>query len=117
MQELTKNWEEALANLKSKLGETAFSTWIAPLKFSAADNRNISLEAPDQFFKDWVEKHYLALINESLKNAGLDNLLVNLIVGTAKETLPVQGAKEPTLKNPSSSAFLNLNSRYTFEIS
>jgi chromosomal replication initiator protein len=115
MQELTKNWEEALANLKSKLGETAFSTWIAPLKFSAADNRNISLEAPDQFFKDWVEKHYLALINESLKNAGLDNLLVNLIVGTAKETLPVQGAKEPTLKNPSSSAFLNLNSRYTFE--
>jgi len=115
MQELTKYWEETLANLKSKLGETAFSTWIAPLKFSAADNRNISLEAPDQFFKDWVEKHYLGLINESLKITGLDNLLVSLSVRIAKEARPTQETKEPSSKNPSSSVCLNLNSRYTFE--
>ena len=41
MLELSKNWEEALGDLKIKLGETTFSTWIAPLKFSYADNQNI----------------------------------------------------------------------------
>ena len=74
MSELTDNWEEALSDLKSKLGETVYATWIVPLKFSSQDDQNIELGAPDQFFKDWVEKHYLGIIQETLKLRGLDNL-------------------------------------------
>jgi len=51
MLELVKNWEEALRDLKSKLGETAYATWIAPLKFSSPNGQEIKLEAPDQFLK------------------------------------------------------------------
>ncbi|MDP2043543.1 MAG: DnaA N-terminal domain-containing protein, partial [Candidatus Omnitrophota bacterium] len=65
MAEITQCWEETQGDLKSKLGETIFATWIAPLKFSVNDNQSISLEAPDQFFKDWVEKHYFTLIQET----------------------------------------------------
>ena len=116
MLELSKNWEEALGDLKTKLGETTFSTWIAPLKFSSADNQNISLEAPDQFFKDWVEKHYLGLILDSLKNKGSNNLLVKLTVGITKEGVGVTNKPgELNIKSPSPAGLLNLNSRYTFE--
>jgi len=116
MLELTKNWEETRDDLKSKLGETVFSTWIAPLKFSAPDTQNINLEAPDQFFKDWVEKHYLSLIQEALKNKGLNNLLVKLTVGSI-ECIPIMPDKtnEQTVKTASPAGYLNLNSRYTFE--
>ncbi len=116
MLELTKNWEEAQGDLKAKLGETIFATWIAPLKFSAQDNQNINLEAPDQFFKDWVEKHYFGLIRETLKHKGLDNLLVKLVVSSAREDLSViNTSSETNIKIGSAASSINLNSRYTFE--
>jgi len=116
MQELTKSWEEAQADLKVKLGDTIFSTWISPLKFSSKDNQSIDLEAPDQFFKDWVEKHYLGLIQEALKLRGLNNLLVKLVVSAQQEDLGISyAATQPDAKNTFPMGFVNLNSRYTFE--
>ena len=116
MLELNKDWEETQGDLKSKLGETIFSTWIAPLKLSAIDNQNINLEAPDQFFKDWVEKHYLGLIREALKNKGLNNLLVKLTVSDKKADLATPDkANEQNFKTLPPAGCLNLNSRYTFE--
>ena len=116
MLELIKNWEEVLSNLKTTLGDTVFSTWIAPLKFSSQDNQTIDLEAPDQFFKDWVEKHYLKIIQEALKLKGLDNLLVKLVVNNTpgNHTL-LHAPSETSIKNLPGAGFINLNSRYTFE--
>ncbi len=116
MLELTKNWEEAQEALKARLGETIFATWIAPLKFSVQDNQAIDLEAPDQFFKDWVEKHYFDLIRETLKHKGLDNLLVRLVVSSKQEDLSViNTSSETNIKSAPAAGFINLNSRYTFE--
>jgi len=116
MLELTKNWEGVLAELKASVGEAAFAAWIAPLKFSAQDSQSISLEAPNQFSKDWVEKHYLSIIREILKRKGPDNLSINLAVSNSPEgrgildTLP-----ETNPKNSFPATSINLNSRYTFE--
>ncbi|MFA4933470.1 MAG: chromosomal replication initiator protein DnaA [Candidatus Omnitrophota bacterium] len=117
MLELTKKWEEAQADLKSRVGDTIFATWIAPLKFAAKDAQNIDLQAPDQFFKDWIEKHYLGIIHEILKQRGLDNLLVKLVVAQeqldTQETLSAQQA--PDAHTNRAQGAVNLNSRYTFE--
>ncbi len=118
MLELIKNWEAAQEDLKAKVGETIFATWIAPLKFSAQDSRNINLEAPDQFFKDWVEKHYLELIRGALKGKGLDHLSVKLIVSSRESDLSIPSAPsagEINIQGAPISGSLNLNSRYTFE--
>ena len=116
MSEINHCWEEVLNDLKTKLGETVFTTWIAPLKYSAKDAQNICLEAPDQFFKDWVEKHYLGLIQETLKLRGLDKLLIELTAGNAQNS-PFAPDKElePPIKTAQSPGFVNLNLRYTFE--
>ncbi|MDD5465605.1 MAG: chromosomal replication initiator protein DnaA [Candidatus Omnitrophica bacterium] len=116
MFELTKNWEETQRDLKASLGETIYATWIAPLRLSIQDNQSINLEAPDQFFKDWVEKHYLNLILETLKHKGLDNLLVRLVVSSVQEDLSaVHSYPEANIKTAPAAGFINLNSRYTFE--
>jgi len=116
MLELTKKWEEAQTALKTKLGDTIFATWIAPLKLSALDGQNPELEAPDQFFKDWIEKHYWALIQESLKACGLNNLLVKLVVGQDQPILDNQNTSpESQSVKILSTTCLNLNSRYTFD--
>ncbi len=116
MLELIKKWEEAQDDLKTRLGETVFATWITPLKFSTKDNQHIELEAPDQFFKDWVEKHYLALIQAALKLRGLDNLLVKLVVGQGQKDAEAPSAPfEAHIKSMPVAGCMNLNSRYTFE--
>ncbi|MDD5771106.1 MAG: chromosomal replication initiator protein DnaA, partial [Candidatus Omnitrophica bacterium] len=116
MPESNKMWEEVLEALKNKVGETTFSTWLAPLKAVSTNNQNINLEAPDQFFKDWVEKHYLGFIRDALNERGLNNLLVSLRVAEIKEDAVVPAKEpEPDLKKFSSTGSINLNSRYTFE--
>jgi len=116
MTEINQCWKETQSDLKNQLGETVFATWIAPLKFSAKDNQNITLEAPDQFFKDWVEKHYLGLIEKTLKLRGLNNLLVKLAAGNAQNNpAAADKATQPNIKTSQAPGFVNLNSRYTFE--
>ena len=116
MLELTKNWEDALAELRAGVGEAAFAAWIAPLKFSAQDNQNINLAAPNKFSKDWVEKHYLGIIREILKRKGPDNLSVNLLVSDSPADVDILNTlPETDLKNSAPATSINLNSRYTFE--
>ena len=117
MVDQAKNWEEVANDLKIKLGETVYATWIAPLKLSSQDNQSIELEAPDQFFKDWVEKHYLKLIQETLKLKGLNELLVKLVINSAPDSPTILNTPpEANIKNSTGGAgFINLNSRYTFE--
>ena len=115
MLELIKSWEETQCDLKTKMGDTIFATWIAPLKFSTQDNQSINLEAPDQFFKDWVEKHYLELIRQTLKLRGLNNLLVKLVVSSSPKDLSIPSTDEINIKAAPATAATNLNSRYTFD--
>jgi len=116
MLDLDKHWEEVLNDLKVTLGETVFATWIAPLQFASQDDQSIDLGAPDQFFKDWVEKHYLEIIQETLKLKGLNNLLVKLVVNSTPDNpAALNTPPEITVKKFSSAGVINLNSRYTFE--
>jgi len=114
MGQTDNKWEQIHNDLKARLGETIFATWLYPLKSSFPDQNTIILEAPDQFFKDWVEKHYLENIRQALSQAGLNNLLVKLSVGSQELKDAPAPAKEE-LKPTVITTPINLNSRYTFD--
>jgi len=61
-------WKSCKQQLKSVLGETSFNTWIAPLAVKKISNQSLILEAPDAFFKNWLETNYLAQIQQALKD-------------------------------------------------
>ncbi len=117
MSDLIKSWEEAKEHLKAKLGDTILLTWISPLKISSSDGGKINLEAPDQFFKTWVEKHYWDSILLALKETGLDSTDISLSADSREKALPeIEIKKEAcATRTLPKSALLNLNSRYTFE--
>jgi chromosomal replication initiator protein len=117
MADLTQIWQEAQAQVKERLGTTIFETWILPLKIKRQSQDAILLEAPDTFFRDWVQKNYRAIIEESLHSLGLDAVRVELEANSetgevAAKQAPVQHSVNISRSN---SANLNLNSRYTFE--
>lgn len=116
MTELAAFWDKAKAILEEKLGKTVFETWIAPLKPQPKDRGILSLEAPDNFFREWVEKHYSQAIRDALKTVCKEGVAVNFEAGA---TAPYEKSKPGQSKfQPGPQAAregLGLNSRYTFD--
>jgi chromosomal replication initiator protein len=117
MPEIMKAWLQAQAYLKDKFGPTVFDTWIQPLKAKAKEAGTLSLEAPDAFFKDWVEKHYKKGIEEALASFCHDKA-----VRISLDIIPQRKEPEQKLTSPASltkpqdtQSGANLNPRYTFE--
>jgi len=109
-------WEKAWDYLKDKLGNTTFETWILPLRPKLKDAQRFILEAPDSFFRNWVEQHYAPVIQEAIRAATNQNLVVQLeTTPQSKETPPKPLPEELLHKTQGAQASLNLNSRYTFE--
>ncbi len=115
--DLATIWETACAKLKVGLGRSTFEAWIAPLKpKQAPPGQGLFLEAPDSFFKDWVEKHYGQTIEEALKVAGLENSLAGFLISDSKSQATVGPATgPPQMEPPAIKEYLGLNPRYTFE--
>jgi len=110
-----KIWEEAQVYLKEKLGEPSFKAWILPLKLKTRHGPDVTLEAPDTFFRDWVVKHYGALIEECVNRLAEQKITVSIETGPTQETPNLAPTRGPLQKTPSLQGPLNLNSRYTFE--
>lgn len=114
MGDILNSWQQAQGYLKNKLGETVFETWILPLKPRLKDGQGVILEAPDIFFRDWVEQHYRQLIEEAVRWSTDQEVTVCL-------ECPDKGASyEPRLPSPAPKSqtpqgMPNLNARYTFE--
>lgn len=113
MSDLPAIWAQVKNHLKDKLGKTAFETWILPLKAREGGGNAVVLEAPDAFFRDWVEKNYRQHIQEALIGLTQQKITLQFEAGTGKPTadLPFEPAPVKTAAVVQS----NLNPRYTFE--
>jgi chromosomal replication initiator protein len=117
MLDIQSIWKEVGDYLKTRVGDSVFQTWILPLKPKQKKGNNFVLEAPDTFFRDWVEQHYKALIQEALCQILKEDIQLILEINSqANNTIPRTLTEQTKLKNPGvSSSDLLLNSRYTFE--
>jgi len=115
MADILQRWQEAQDFLKEKLGETIFETWIKPLKPSAKNKDELTLEAPDIFFRDWIEKHYFQAITEALNKEGRKEARVTLEAGVSSQAPHIVNSPAGRSRSTEPRAAPNLNSRYTFE--
>src|ERR1700730_16676807 len=74
-------WERAADRIRDQLGQVGFETWIGPLNFVGVDGRTATIEAPNRFFKDWVNERYLVLLRESISAAVGEQVEVKLTLG------------------------------------
>jgi len=116
MPDIIKAWQQAQEYLKTQLGETVFTTWIQPLQPKQKDDRTLVIEAPDAFFRDWVEKHYKHLIIEAINRLGESQaILVDLTTTAAPNALEDAPKKAAPVFKHGDIHVANLNPRYTFE--
>jgi len=103
-------WDELLSRLKRKLKPQIFGTWFKPLTLHSLTQDKLTIEAPSDFLKSWVEEKYLSLIKEEL-NAVVGHEMKIEFVSLEKDDTSDITPKAPLQKIHYTS---RLNPKYNF---
>jgi chromosomal replication initiator protein len=74
-------WQKAADRLRDELGQVGFETWIGPLNFIGHQGSTVTIEAPNRFFRDWVNERYLAMMRTALSAEAGEQVEVRLTLG------------------------------------
>ncbi len=113
-------WGECLKTIKENVTTMTFNTWFLPIKPTELLEQTLKVQLPSQFFWEWIDEHYNALINKTLKRVLGDNAKLAYIISEEKESVektPVRMVEKVQVEKeeevPDFETFLN--QRYTFE--
>jgi len=83
-------WEKSLNQIKEKVSQQNFDTWIRPIKILSLEGSQVHLAVPNKFFKDWLMENYTDIIRESLFYAVGIEMNVEFVLGetTQKRSAP-----------------------------
>ena len=116
-------WDQILTRLEAKVNRHSYYTWFKPTELLADQGHTITVRVPNPMFKEWLAKHYAAVMAEVLKEISRPDVrLVYVSEGDPvpdPEPVPVTAPREPDVAVESvevvASSTGGLNSRYTFE--
>ena len=117
-------WQNVEVRVRDRLGQVGFETWIAPLNFLGVDGRTVTIQAPNKFFRDWVNDRYLELLRQCLSDEAGMSIDVALVVehqnGRQQAAPPPRPPATPPQVSSAVASTSNregrtqLNPRYTF---
>jgi chromosomal replication initiator protein len=122
-------WNKILATLKDEVNPQIFNSWFGNLTPVESDEKDLILEAPHSFIRDWVEDNYISTLNSTARAITGKELSVRIQVNEALSqpsgsTQPAPGPANddpgpqptpPTQKLPQVSNHSALNPKYTFD--
>ena len=58
-------WEQILARIESKVNRHSYHTWFRPTRFLKDTGQTVTVQVPNELFRNWVTKHYAGIIGEA----------------------------------------------------
>jgi len=107
-------WKIVKNNLKSSQPDHAYSTWFEPIVSIGLNDNTLLLELPNQFFYDWIQAHYIDIIEEAANDEHGDQLTIKYTVAPQNPLIdqqPQDGLQEQVGAKTSNKS---LNENYTF---
>lgn len=95
-------WGKCLDIIRDNVSNQVFSTWFEPIKALNITDNKLTVQVPSQFFSEWIEEHYYALLSKTLEQvlgAGA-KLLYEVVIDEDSDTLESRTIKVPGLKHP-----------------
>jgi chromosomal replication initiator protein len=134
-------WQRCLNKIQKQVTSLGFKTWFQPIVPVKLAEKDITIQVPSQFFYDWVDQHYNALIRETISSVLGDGARLyysiaaddaDSVLETDREVTAQQAPAREVVAAPSQAqpffpprtafrqaeqpiAQSNLNPRYTFE--
>jgi len=110
-------WNDTIIEIEKKISAQHFKTWIKPIHLKLIDKETITLTVNNKFIKDWVNKNFKTIINETVKE--ITGLNYEIIIEIEKT--PVKEIKEAEKKETKivtelqkQNKIYNINKEYTF---
>jgi chromosomal replication initiator protein len=112
-------WDQILARIETKMNRHTFYTWFRPTSFVAEDRSTITVRVPDVSFREWLSKHYGAVISEAMAELNRPNMTVNFVSESSADvpTIPLNADETAAFVSGVAPppAGPGLNPRYTFD--
>ena len=112
-----KHWNDCLSIIKKRINSQSYVTWFKPIIPKNYSNKVLTLLVPNQFFYEWIENHYIELLNEVVINVlGEKGKIQYEISSLEKQVIEVE--KNKKIIKPVSeekSTFNNLNRNFRFK--
>jgi chromosomal replication initiator protein len=105
----TSAWRDIRAGLRSALGESMYSVWIAPLELARIDGTTLVLHARGET-QAWLRKRYGRVLDRCVKAVLGEDATVTF----AGERETARNQPSPVKDTPETAA-VSLNPRYSFE--
>ena len=90
-------WDAVLSRIETKVNRHSFYTWFKPTTFVAEDNGTLRIRVPNALFRDWLTKHYSAVLDEAMREVERPGSRVEFVT---EEAAPVAVAAPPLLPEP-----------------
>jgi chromosomal replication initiator protein len=122
--ELINVWKECLLKIKENVSMMTYNTWFLPIKPIELQNSTLKVQIPSQFFWEWIDEHFNALITRSITDVlGKEARLTYIIAedmsfiesGNTVSENSVSPATAIDKPKPKPSFESNLNPRYLFD--
>jgi chromosomal replication initiator protein len=112
----TNVWEQILSRIETKVNRHSFYTWFRPTSLVSDDGATVSVRVPNILVRDWLEKHYAAVVREAVAEVGRAGAAVVFVVGEGAAAAPEPAPAPPsTIEPPPATGAGGLNPRYTFD--
>jgi len=115
-------WENCLKIIKDNIHYQSYKTWFVPIKPLKLEKNILTIQVPSQFFYEWLEEHYIALLKKTIKKElGTEGRLeYSIIMENTFNNPSPYSIKMPTTSaetnNPAVSMPIDLNKGATKEI-
>ena len=115
-------WDQILSRVETKVNRHIFYTWFKPTTFVSEDTGAITVRVPSTLFKDWLTKHYSAVISEAMGEVKEASLAINFIPDSQFDavSIPLSPNEVAAIEAPDPVVVTGpgpagLNRRYTFD--
>ncbi|HET6643308.1 MAG TPA: chromosomal replication initiator protein DnaA [Gaiellaceae bacterium] len=104
-------WTEVSERLRGALNESTYRTWFSETVGVDLSSESFTLRVPNDFTREWIEGHFLGLINAAVRDATGNERRIELVIRK-----PEAGKRERDEPEPEPNPRVEgLNPKYTFD--
>ena len=119
MENIADLWNTTLVNIENKISKPSYETWLKSTKAHTLQGDTLTVTAPNEFARDWLEERYSQLISGILYDITGEELSVKFIIPQNQSeeeiNLPVPPKKFRRDEEQTELPLNMLNPKYTFD--
>lgn len=80
MENISELWSKALEEIEKKISKPSYETWLKSTKAHGIKGDTLTITAPNEFARDWLESRYLHLIADTIYRLTGEEFVIKFII-------------------------------------